>query len=225
MPGGMPAPADDPPSPTTRQPARIFVVAGVNGAGKSSIAGAAFLQRNLPYFNPDLAARSLLQANPALGISQANGHAWEAGRRGLERALREGGNFAFETTLGANTIPDMLVAGARAGARIHVWYAGLESPELHLRRVRSRVAAGGHDIPEHKIRERYTSSRANLVRLLPHLASLRLYDNSAESDPKAGKPPQPILLLHLQVGKVVSQVPLSQVPQWAKPIFAAALRP
>ena len=63
------------------------------------------------------------------------------------------------------------------------------------------------------------------MRLLPHLASLRLYDNSAENDPKAGKPPRPILLLHLQSGQVVSQVPLDGVPQWAKPIFAAALRP
>jgi predicted ABC-type ATPase len=222
MPGRQPRPAG-PPGPGEK-PARIFVVAGVNGAGKSSIAGAAFLQRKLPYFNPDLAARSLLQENPALGIAQANAHAWEAGRRGLERALREGGNFAFETTLGAHTIPEMLITGARDGAGIHVWYAGLESAELHLQRVRSRVAAGGHDIPEQKIRERYTSSRANLVRLLPHLASLRLYDNSEENDPKNGKPPRPLLLLHLQDGKVVSQAPLERVPQWAKPIVAAALR-
>ena len=206
-------------------PARIFVVAGVNGAGKSSIGGAAFLQRNLPYFNPDLAARSLLQDNPALSIAQANAHAWELGRRGLERALREDGNFAFETTLGASTIPDMLLAGSRAGAAIHVWYAGLESVELHLQRVRSRVAAGGHDIPEQKVRERYMSSRANLVRLLPHLASLRLYDNSVENDPKVGRPPRPTLLLHLQSRQVVSHAPLDRVPQWAKPIFAAALQP
>jgi predicted ABC-type ATPase len=204
-------------------PAAIFVVAGVNGAGKSSIGGAIFQHRNLPYFNPDLAARDLLRENPSLGLEVANGHAWEMGRRGLERALREGANFAFETTLGANTITDMLVAGARAGAQVHVWYAGLDSPALHLQRVRARVAAGGHDIPEHKIRERFTSSRMNLVRLLPHLASLRLYDNTVEADPKAGQPPRPVLLLHLRAGRVVLQVPLDHVPSWAKPIFAAAL--
>src|SRR5690606_28528872 len=169
------------------------------------------------------AARSLLQENPTLGIEAANGHAWELGRRGLERALREGANFAFETTLGANTITDMLLAGARAGAQVHVWYAGLASPAQHLQRVRARVAAGGHDIPEHKIRERFTSSRMNLVRLLPHLASLRLYDNSVDADPKAGQPPRPVLLLHLRSQQVVSRVPFEQVPQWAKPIFAGAL--
>ena len=203
-------------------PARIFVLAGVNGAGKSSIGGAALLDRKVAYFNPDLAARVLLDANPGLKQEVANAQAWEFGRKGLERALREGLNFAFETTLGANTIANMLLAGAQAGAEINVWYAGLSSPELHLRRVKSRVIAGGHDIPEHKIRERYVSSRANLIKLLPHLASLRVYDNSADNDPKTGNRPEPRLLLHMRSGQIVSHIDLDQVPQWAKPILARA---
>ena len=203
-------------------PARIFVLAGVNGAGKSSIGGAALLDRKVPYFNPDLAARALLDANPGLNQEVANAQAWELGRKGLERALREGLNFAFETTLGANTIPDMLLAGARAGAELNVWFAGLSSPELHLQRVKSRAIAGGHDIPEHKIRERYVSSRANLIKLLPHLASLRMYDNTADNDPKTGNRPEPLLLLQMQTGRIVSHIDLDRVPQWAKPILARA---
>jgi predicted ABC-type ATPase len=117
----------------------------------------------------------------------------------------------------------MLLDGARQGAQVHLWYAGLSSPELHLQRVQARVAAGGHDIPEAKIRERYESSRANLIRLLPHLASLRIYDNSAEGDPKAGQRPQPLLLLHMEAGRIVSHIALDQVPQWAKPVMAMAL--
>ena len=89
--------------------------------------------------------------------------------------------------------------------------------------MRARVSAGGHDIPEAKIRERYDSSRANLLRLLPHLASLRLYDNSAEAGPEKGLRPAPLLLLHMERGKVVRRVALDQVPGWAKPILAAAL--
>jgi len=204
-------------------PAQIFVLAGVNGAGKSSIGGAALLQREVAYFNPDLAARALLDANPGLQQETANAQAWEFGRRALERALREGLNFAFETTLGAHTIAGMLLAGAQAGAQINVWYAGLSSPQLHLQRVKSRALAGGHDIPEHKIRERYVSSRANLIKLLPHLASLRVYDNSADNDPKIGHRPEPVLLLHMQSGRIASHIALEQVPQWAKPILASAL--
>ena len=206
-------------------PARIFVLAGVNGAGKSSVGGAALLHKKVEYFNPDLVARVLLDANPGLSAEEANGQAWELGRKGLERALAQGLNFAFETTLGARTIPRMLIDGARQGAQVHLWYAGLSSPELHLQRVRARVAAGGHDIPEAKIRERYDTSRANLIRLMPHLASLRVYDNSAEGDPEAGQRPRPMLLLHMEEGRIVTHVPLAQVPQWAKPVMAAALNP
>ncbi len=203
-------------------PARVFVLAGVNGAGKSSVGGAALAAQGLPYFNPDLAARALRDAQPGLDTQSANGHAWEIGRRGLERALREGGNYAFETTLGARTITDMLLAGAAEGALVHVWYAGLASPELHVQRVQQRVAAGGHDIPEAKIRERYVASRANLIRLLPVLASLRLFDNSAEGDPRQGRAPRPLPLLHMERGRIVSHIAVGRVPQWAKPVFAAA---
>ncbi|HSV61010.1 MAG TPA: hypothetical protein VLJ19_19105 [Variovorax sp.] len=206
-------------------PARIFVLAGVNGAGKSSVGGAALLRNKVDYFNPDEAARSLLAGNPDLPLDAANAQAWELGRKGLERALAQGLNFAFESTLGARTIPEMLLQGARQGAQVHVWYAGLSSPQLHVQRVRARAAAGGHDIADAKIRERYESSRVNLVRLLPHLASLRVYDNSAEGDPKAGQRPAPVLLLHMEGGRVASHIALDKVPQWGKPILAAALHP
>ena len=205
-------------------PARIFVLAGVNGAGKSSVGGAALLHNKVDYFNPDETARSLLASRPEMPVDAANARAWELGRKGLERALAQGLNFAFESTLGARTIPEMLINGARAGAQVHVWYAGLSSPELHIQRVKARVVHGGHDIPEAKIRERYESSRANLARLMPHLASLRVYDNSAEGDPTKGKRPQPVMLLHMEGGRVMSHVALEKVPQWAKPILAVALQ-
>jgi hypothetical protein len=103
-----------------------------------------------------------------------------------------------------------------------VWYCGLESPELNLRRVAKRVARGGHDIPEGKIRERWTSSRENLIRLLPFLAEVKVFDNSAEAtrQPGGGLAPSPVLLLHLRGQKIVECSP--NPPAWAKPIIAAA---
>lgn len=205
--------------------ARIVVLAGVNGAGKSSVAGEAIRRRGGEFFNPDITARTLLDSNPGMTSEQANAQAWEFGRRGLERALAQGEFFAFETTLGGNTIADMLRNGAKQNAEIHMSFVGLASPELHIQRVKSRVAAGGHDIPEQKIRERYQTSRENLIRLMPHLASLRVYDNSAEADPKRGRRTAPILLLHMDGGKLVKHAPLEQIPAWAKPLLAVALKP
>lgn len=203
-------------------PACIYVLAGVNGAGKSSIGGALFAANNVDYFNPDLAAKALLDANPALSQVEANARAWECGRRGLARALETGGTFAFETTLGANTLPNMLIQGAKSGAEVHLWFAGLASPALHIERVQARVAAGGHPIAEAKIRERYTTSRQNLIRLLPHLASLREYDNSENNDPKQGARPEPMLVLHCVNTRI--EFAAEAVPQWAKAIVMAAVQ-
>lgn len=205
-------------------PARLFVLAGVNGAGKSSLGGAAIQASGAEFFNPDVVAARLREQQPGLSAEQANGLAWTLGRRGLEKALADGLTYAFETTLGGNSIAKLLLEGARNGAQVHVWFAGLATPELHLRRIAARVAAGGHDIPEAKVKERFDASRSNLVKLMPRLASLRLYDNSFEADPRAGKRPQPVLLLQMQAGRVVSHAPLRSVPAWAKPLLAAALR-
>ncbi|KQY88787.1 AAA family ATPase [Pelomonas sp. Root1444] len=205
-------------------PARLFVLAGVNGAGKSSLGGAAIQANGAEFFNPDIAAARLREQQPGLSAEQANGLAWTLGRRGVDRALAEGLTYALETTLGGTSMTRLLLDGARDGAEVHVWYAGLATPELHLRRIQARVAAGGHDIPEAKVRERFDASRANLVKLMPHLASLHVYDNSFEADPRQGRRPQPVLLLQMQAGRVVAHAPLRSVPAWAKPLLAAALR-
>jgi predicted ABC-type ATPase len=205
-------------------PHRIFVLAGVNGAGKSSIGGAAFRAFGGDYFNPDEAAAALRKARPELSQTQANSAAWQQGRRLLGQAIDQRLDFALETTLGASTIPRLLESAAAQGSEVHVWYAGLRTPELHIARVRARVARGGHDIPEADIRRRYQHSRLNLIQLLPCLAALRVFDNSAEGDPAAGIAPKPQLLLHTLHGRLIGPPDLTETPEWAKPIVAAALQ-
>jgi predicted ABC-type ATPase len=201
----------------------IHVLAGTNGAGKSSVAGAALRQGGADYFNPDEAARRVLAAHPGITHERANSVAWHEGKRLLERAIEQKLDLTFETTLGGNTIPALLQRAAETGLDVRVWYVGLVSPELHIARVRARVAKGGHDIPESKIRERFHQSRENLVRLLPSLTSLRLFDNSEEGDP-ATEGPRPKLILSLDGGRIVQALAMSEVPEWAKPVVSAALR-
>ncbi len=186
--------------------------------------GAAFRETGTDYFNPDEATLRILKANPGISLTEANSAAWYAGKRLLERAISEGLDFAFETTLGGNTIPDLLKKALSTGLEVRLWFVGLSTPELHIARVRSRVAKGGHDIPEDKIRERYDRSRVKLIELMPTVTELRVYDNSVEADPNAGLPPQPKLILHLKNGKIVGMCELRVTPDWAKPLLASALR-
>jgi predicted ABC-type ATPase len=202
----------------------ISVLAGTNGAGKSSVAGAALRARGGEYFNPDEAARRILEVEPGLGMEEANSRAWLHGKRLLEQAIAKRGEFAFETTLGGNTIPELLQRAHKNGLDVRMWYVGLESPELHIDRVRARVARGGHDIPEAKIRERYDRSRTNLIRLLPILTELWVFDNSEEGGPAQNGIADPRLILHVVDGLIVEASDTGQVPGWAKPVFAAALR-
>lgn len=201
----------------------ITVLAGVNGAGKSSVAGAYIRQAGGDYYNPDELTRSLHGQNPGLDPADANSLAWTRGKELLERAIADGGDFVFETTLGANTIPRLLARAAQQGMAVRMFFVGLASVEHHLRRVAARVADGGHDIPEAKVRQRWENSRLNLIGLLPHLAELMVWDNSAEADLSTGAP-APVLLLQVRAGKIVAPKNLSATPDWAKPIVAAALK-
>ena len=202
----------------------IYVLAGTNGAGKSSVGGAMFRESGAEYFNPDEAALRLRSANPGMTEEEANSAAWRQGKRLLERAILERLDFAMETTLGGRTIAGLLEQAISGKIEVRMSYVGLASPELHIARVRSRVAAGGHDIPEAKIRERYDSSRIHLLDLMPSLTELWLYDNSAEGDPRRGAAPKPRLLLHMKRGKIVDSCELATTPEWARPILAMAIR-
>lgn len=204
----------------------LYVLAGVNGAGKSSIGGHLLREAGLDWFNPDTYARALVQQ---LGTpqAQANGQAWQEGVRRLQAALAEGHNHAFETTLGGKSITAMLHA-ASATHDVLMWFCGLSSPEQHIARVKARVQAGGHPINEADIRRRWPLAQQNLIGLMPVLAALQVYDNSA--DAAAGEAvDDPVLVLQLQEG--VLEWPqaddleqLRGTPAWAVPLLEAALR-
>jgi len=203
----------------------ILVLAGINGAGKSSVGGAMLAQSGLAWFNPDVYASELMTLS-GLHLEQASGRAWEFGRTQLEAAIINGTSYAFETTLGGRTITKMLSRAARTHD-IVMLFCGLSSVQQHIARVQLRVAHGGHAITENKIRERWVTSRANLIKLLPQLARLQVFDNSAEA--VVGEDiPDSVLVLEVFDGRMVFPEPddgaaLAATPNWARPIVQAAI--
>lgn len=201
----------------------LYVLAGVNGAGKSSIGGHLLEKAGLSWFNPDTYARELTAA-AGCEPGEASAAAWQESLRRLDDAIANGRHHAFETTLGGRTI----AARIHAATRTHdvlIWFCGLPSPDGHLARVKARVAAGGHDIPETKIRARYPAALENLIALMPHIHHLQIYDNSREAAPGEAVP-DPTLLAQMQDGRLTwptSPIKLKRTPDWAKPLLEAAL--
>lgn len=121
---------------------RVVVFAGPNGAGKSTRADAILAALGIQTFvNADYIARGLSGTNTAPV-------AFEAGRIMLLR-LRQlagaGDDFAFESTLSSRTFAPFLRSLKARGYRVAVYYFALSSPALAVRRVKLRVAMGGHE--------------------------------------------------------------------------------
>jgi len=200
----------------------LYVLAGVNGAGKSYIGGYLLTQAGLAWYNPDDFARALV-TNYGVSQEKANIEAWQEGVRRLRQAMAARRSFAFETTLGGHSITQYLLQACKTHD-VMVWYCGLRDPQLHLDRIKLRVRNGGHDIPEAKVRQRWVSSLRNLIVLMPSLAYLRVYDNSTQFA-KGQAIGEPKLLLEMRAAQRIHPAALIEVvdaPAWVKPALEAA---
>jgi len=143
---------EPPPRPATASP-QLIVLAGPNGAGKSTAAPE--LLRDVfhmrTFVNADEIARGLSAFAPDRAALAA-GRVMLARLRVLEQARSD---FAFETTLSGIGARRLIQRSLGDGYQVHLVYLWLRSPELALDRVRTRVAAGGHDVPAVDVRRRF----------------------------------------------------------------------
>jgi predicted ABC-type ATPase len=154
---------------------RVIIFAGPNGAGKSTHAEAILAQLGIATFvNADYIARGLAGRN-------ASTVAIAAGRIMLNR-LRElsaaNQDFAFESTLSSRSFAPFLRSLKAQGYRVAIHYFSLPTATLAVRRVRLRVASGGHDVPVEDIKRRFGRSIQNFIQLYQPLADdWVVYDN------------------------------------------------
>jgi predicted ABC-type ATPase len=156
---------------------KCIVIGGPNGAGKTTFARE-FLPRGrgvLNFVNADLIAAGLSPLRPALA-------ARAAGRlvlAELDRLATARQDFAFESTLSGKGYVERLQRWKRWGYHVEIIFLQLSSPQLALKRIASRVAQGGHDVPRIDVLRRFTRGLENFVNLYQPLAdSWELYDNS-----------------------------------------------
>ena len=154
----------------------IVAIAGPNGAGKSTFFEA-FLQASaLRFVNADTLALEL-------GLDPYEAAAVAARIR--EELVLRGESFVFETVFSdpAGEKVAFLKAAADRGYTVVLCFIGLDSPETSDARVAMRVAQGGHDVPTKKLFAWFPRTLANLLRAIPVLPFVFVYDNSDMETP------------------------------------------
>jgi predicted ABC-type ATPase len=137
---------------------QVIIIAGPNGAGKTSFANEylSTFRGRFAFINADEIAREMIDP----GLSQAT-RDLRAGREMLMRirdCVDTGVNVLFETTLATLTYASKVPRWRQAGYSVGLVYLRLANVQMSLDRVRRRVAAGGHDVPEATVRRRFSKS-------------------------------------------------------------------
>ena len=141
----------------------IYIIAGPNGAGKTT-ASYTILPEIFDckeFVNADEIARGISPFNPEKVAIQA-------GRLMLKRIndlLNEEGTFAIETTLSTKLFAEFINRAKTKGYEIILLFLRLNSVDLAIKRVKTRVDEGGHNIPNEVIRRRYIAGLKNLFQL------------------------------------------------------------
>ena len=133
---------------------RLYIISGCNGAGKTT-ASYSLLPEMLDcseFVNSDEFAKGLSPFDPSKASIQASRFMLMKIRYLLKRQQ----DFAIETTLATRTLLKTAKQAQSAGYTVTLLYCWLNSPDMAVERVRARVEAGGHNIPEETIRRRYS---------------------------------------------------------------------
>jgi len=157
----------------------IFVIAGPNGAGKTTTALSLIPNISTVYefINADEIAHGLAPLHPE-SVSLTASKLMLKRFKEIYDAKK---SFMFETTAAGTNYIKHLKEAQTNGYNIQLLFLWLNSPELAVKRVASRVSQGGHYIPEDTIRRRYYAGLKNLItHYLPVSDTALILDNSVD---------------------------------------------
>lgn len=167
-----------------------IILGGPNGSGKSS--AYAKLQLDGVWINADEIAKELTTTGDGRAAAMAAGR---AAIRKLADMIATKTSFIYETTLSSQQPVNLMRDAKAAGFSVALYYVALDSVETNVERVKQRVEAGGHDIPEADIRRRYAGSLDKLASALTYADEALLMDNSGL---------EPHEVFRISAGEVVS---------------------
>ena len=160
----------------------MMIVAGNNGAGKTTLTAHFMGPRasEFVWINPDETTDDLVRKFPEFYYNRTwpNLAAASVSEARVDSLIEQDVSFVVETVLASPKYLERVKRARKRGMTVGMVYVTLELADLAVARVKARVAAGGHNVDEDKVRKRWATSQRVLMDFIPYLDELVVFDNS-----------------------------------------------
>ena len=185
---------------------QLWVLAGGNGAGKTTFFNLFLSKYGILFVNADRIAESMNPNNPE-GLQYA---AATLAAKIREDLILQGVSFCFETVFSHESKIDFIARAKAVGYHIILVYIHLVDSRLNEARVKQRVSEGGHNVPADKIHTRIPRTMAHIRTALSIVDEARILDNSSRDDPFRQ-------ILVMKAGQYIAKA--DPLPQWARDLI------
>lgn len=186
---------------------QLWILAGGNGAGKTTFYEKLLAPKGIRLVNADMIAKIINPNNPE-SVSYKAASLVDKIR---EKFLYQGITFCFETVFSHVSKIDFVAKAKANSYEIILIYIHLDTLELNEARVYQRVTEGGHNVPVAKIHSRIPRTIKNIAKTLPLVNEAKLLNNSSRDNP-------------FQVVATVKQggrkSAINPLPEWAEYILS-----
>ena len=185
---------------------QLWILAGGNGAGKSTFYRTRLAEKGLAFINADIIARQLFPDTP-------ESHSYDAALIAEElrnQLLEQGRSFCFETVFSHPSKIDFVAEAKALGYEIILVFIHLDDSALNQARVAQRVSEGGHDVPADKVINRIPRTLRNIQKVLPLCDRVYVLGNASFANPFEQ-------IATLRNG--VLDIQLNTLPVWARELL------
>ena len=144
----------------------LYIIAGANGSGKSTISKELLPEENIVYINADDIAKQLCPNDMQSVRIKAGKEVYAR----IDKMFTQGQSFALETTLSGLGHIKTIETAKEYGYKVIIIYTFVDSPEICIKRIKTRVKNGGHPIPEEDVIRRFSRSQKHFWNTYKDLA-------------------------------------------------------
>jgi predicted ABC-type ATPase len=187
-------------------PRQLWVLAGGNGAGKTTFYHLYLAKYGIKFVNADFIAKEIDPQNP----ERLSYHSTTIAAKIREDLISQGVPFCFETVFSHESKIDFIAQAKANGYKIILVYIHLFDSILNEARVKQRVSEGGHGVPSEKIHARIPRTVKHIKTALSIVDEARILDNSSRENPF-----QQIIVM--KAGQYEDKV--NPLPKWARDLL------